>query len=84
MANHTQPPRYESSILAAGLAVAGTVFVSDKLSSLLQGALTYQMLLQATGILMIAAGICLLLVGWPARTPGRPADLRGRSDRSSS
>jgi hypothetical protein len=80
MARQNQPPRYESSLLAAGLAVAGSLYVSDKLSSLVRGALTFQVILQAAGILLIATGICLLLVEWPERTPEKPTRIPGASN----
>lgn len=67
MLNRNQPSRYESSTLAAALAVAGTLFLSDKLSSLGQhGVLTFPVVSQVAGILLLAAGLCLLLVEWPA------------------
>ena len=73
MTRQIQPPRSESSLLAAGLAVTGTLYFSDKLSSLADGALKLQVVLQAAGILMIAAGICLLLQEWPIPTSGKHA-----------
>ena len=79
MGNRNQPSRHESSMLAAGLAVAGTLFASDKLSSLAHAALTVQVVSEGAGILMIAAGICLLLVEWPVRTSSGRV-LRGKTN----
>ena len=62
MASRNQPSRYESTTLAVALAVAGTLFMFDKLGSLL----ALQVASQAAGILLVAAGVCLLLVEWPA------------------
>lgn len=67
MPNQNQPSRYQSSMLAAGLAVAGILLVYDKLGYLVRAALSAQVVLPAAGILMITAGICLLLIEWPER-----------------
>jgi len=71
MTRQIQPPRSESSLLAAGLAVTGTLYFSDKLSAVADGALKLQGVLQAAGISMLAAGICWLLQEWPIPTPGK-------------
>ncbi len=79
MPNQNQPSRYQSSMLAAGLAVAGILLVYDKLGYLVRGALSAQVVLPAAGILMIAAGICLLLIEWPERKSTRSERLRRRT-----
>ena len=79
MPNHNQPSRYQSSMLAAGLAVAGTLLVYDKLSYLVRAAFTAHIVFPAAGILMITAGICLLLVEWPERKSDRSKRFRRRT-----
>jgi len=62
MANQNQPDRWEASLLAAALAVAGGPFLFDKLASFVQsGALTLSLALRAAPILAIVAGAILLL-----------------------
>ena len=82
MASPNPPSRHEASILAAGLAVAGTAFMSDKLSSLARhGALASEVVLQVAAVALVTVGVCLLVVEWPARAAGRP--IRGRGDLNS-
>lgn len=71
MPNRTQPSRYQASILAAGLALAGALLAHDKIGFLVRAALNAQVLLPAVGILMITVGTCRLLVEWPERRSNR-------------
>ena len=72
MTRPNQPSRRESSMLAAALAAAGTLFMSDKLSSVAHhSGLAFPIVLQTAGIVMVAVGICLLLVEWPAARSSR-------------
>jgi len=82
MASPNPPSRHEASILAAGLAVAGTVFMSDKLSSLAHhSALASEVVLQIAAVVLVTVGVCLLVVEWPVRAAGRP--IRGRNNLNS-
>jgi hypothetical protein len=62
MANKTRRNSWEASLLAAALAIAGTLFFFDKLGSLLQnGAFSLQAALHAAPVLVVVLGISLLL-----------------------
>ena len=61
MANRNRRNGWESSLLAAALAVAGTLFFFDKLGSLMQSALSLQAIVHAAPILVVVLGATLLL-----------------------
>jgi hypothetical protein len=64
MAKPRQPERWKSAILAAAMAVAGTLFMFDKLGSLIHsGLLSWQMTVHASPALVVVLGMGLLLVG---------------------
>ena len=84
MASPNQPSRHEASVLAAGLAVAGTVFMSDKLSSLAHhGALASEVLLPVAAVVLVAVGVCLLVVEWPVRASNGPNAFQGKDNPNS-
>jgi len=78
MANRKQPERWESSMLAAVLAVAGTLFLFDKLGSLMQaGLLCFNTVMHSARLLLVVLGVSLVLADPGAGT----ADLvRGRTE----
>jgi hypothetical protein len=62
MANKNRRNCWESSLLAAALAVAGTLFFFDKLGSLMQNTtLSLQEVVHAAPVLVIVLGVSLLL-----------------------
>ena len=62
MKNNRQPDRWESSIIAAALAVAGTLFLSDKLACLLFIGNTFMHFVQHTApVMLVALGLTLLV-----------------------
>ncbi len=62
MANQNRRNRWESSLLAAALAVAGTLFLFDKLGSLFQsGTFSLQAMVHAAPVLVIVLGVSLWL-----------------------
>lgn len=62
MANRNRRNRWESSLLAAALAVAGTLFFFDKLGSLMQsGMLSLGSIVHTAPVLVIVVGVGLLL-----------------------
>lgn len=64
MAKQNQPDRWEASLLAAAMAVAGAPFLFDRLASLVQsGVLTLSLVLHAAPVLIIVAGAIVLLTG---------------------
>ncbi len=66
MAKQNQPERWESVIVAAAMAVAGTLFMFDKLGSLVEsGILSWHSTLHAAPMLVLVVGVGLLL---PARS----------------
>lgn len=67
MLMRNQPTRFESSTLAAALAAAGTLFMSDRLSVLAPlSSLSPQVVWPAAGIVLVATGVCLLVEEWPS------------------
>jgi len=61
MQTQKQPDRWESSIIAAALAVAGTLFLSDKLGSLMFASNLLLHVVQRTApVLLVALGLTLL------------------------
>lgn len=62
MAQKNQPDRWESLILAAALAVAGTLFIFDKLGSFMRtGNLVLHACLHSAPIFMLVMGVSLLV-----------------------
>jgi len=61
MAKRKQPERWESMMLAAVLAVAGTLFLFDKLSSLMRiSSLSLQTIGHVALLLLIAMAVSLM------------------------
>ena len=62
MASKKQPPRWEATLLAAVMAVAGAPFLFDKLGSLVRtGVLCIPAVLHSAPVLLAAVGAILLL-----------------------
>jgi hypothetical protein len=62
MASNRQPARWEATLLAAVMAVAGAPFLFDKLGSLVRtGTLFFPAILHSTPVLLVAVGAILLL-----------------------
>ena len=62
MASNKQPARWEATLLAAVMAVAGAPFLFDKLGSLVRtGILSFPAILHSTHVLLVAVGAILLL-----------------------
>ncbi|MGA8151408.1 MAG: hypothetical protein WB952_10700 [Terriglobales bacterium] len=62
MAKRKQPERWESTMLAAVLAVAGTLFLFDKLSSLMRNSsLSLQTIGHAAPLLLVVMAVSLML-----------------------
>jgi hypothetical protein len=79
MANRKQPDRWESSMLAAVLAVAGTLFLFDKLGSLMHaGLLSFNTVMHSAPLLLAVLGVSLILADQGAGTAdmgsGRPTE----------
>ncbi len=61
MANRKQPDRWESSLLAAIMAVAGTLFLFDKLGPLMRtNLLSFNTVMHASPLLLVVLGVSLL------------------------
>jgi hypothetical protein len=79
MANRKLPERWESSMLAAVLAVAGTLFLFDKLGSLMRaGLLSFHTVMHSAPVFLVVLGVSLMLADQGARTAdlgnGRPQE----------
>ena len=61
MAKPKQPERWEAVIVAAAMAVAGTLFMFDKLGSLMSGMLSWQTTVHAGPVLVVVVGLGLWL-----------------------
>jgi len=62
MAKRKQPDRWESTMLAAVLAVAGTLFLFDKLSSLMRNStLSLQTIGHSAPLLLVVMAVSLML-----------------------
>jgi len=84
MASPNQAARHEASMLAAGLAVAGTVFMSDRLNSMAHhGALVSEVFLPVAAVVLVTVGVCLLVVEWPVETTVRSNTFRVKDNRNS-
>ena len=63
MVKQNQPERWEAVIVAGAMAVAGTLFMFDRLGSLVRsGMLSWQTVLHEAPMLMVVLGVSLLLV----------------------
>jgi hypothetical protein len=70
MAKQNQPERWESVIVAAAMAVAGTLFMFDRLGSLVRsGMLSWQTTLHTAPMLLVVLGVGLLLAEQERMTP---------------
>jgi hypothetical protein len=77
MAKQNQPERWESVIVAAAMAVAGTLFMFDKLGSLVRsGMVSWQMTLHAAPMLVVVLGVGLLVADQEGMTAA-PAPRNG-------
>jgi hypothetical protein len=82
MAKQNQPERWESAIVAAAMAVAGTLFMFDKLGSLVRsGMLSWQTTQHAAPLLLVVVGVGLLLVEREGAAT-MPAERRSKGRRS--
>jgi hypothetical protein len=71
MVNGKQPDRWLSSLLAAAMAVAGSLFLFDKLGSLMRpGLLSWNTILHASPIFLAVLGLSLWLAQPAAATNG--------------
>jgi len=62
MASKKQPPRWEATLLAVVMAVAGAPFLFDKLGSLVRsGMLSIPAVIHLAPVLLVAVGAILLL-----------------------
>lgn len=62
MAKQNQPDRWEATLMAAMMTVAGAPFLFDRLASLVHtGVLTLSLVLRAAPVLAIVAGAIILL-----------------------
>ena len=62
MAHNNQPDRWEALILAAALAVAGTLFLFDKLGTLMRtGDLFSHAILHSAPMFLVVMGVSLML-----------------------
>lgn len=80
MANRNRRNGWESSLLAAALAVVGTLFFLDKLGSLMQSALSLQAVVHAAPMLVVVLGISLLLADHSAVAPRNQRSREGRHE----
>jgi hypothetical protein len=79
MANKNQPDRWKSLILAAALAVAGTLFVFDKLGSFMQtGNFLSHAFLHSAPMLLVVVGVSLIVadLGTTHAKSNRPREGR--------
>lgn len=79
MANGKQPDRWLSSLLAAAMAVAGSLFLFDKLGSLMRtGLLSFHSVLHASPIFLAVLGLSLWLAQPSANTAAGRHSGEGR------
>jgi hypothetical protein len=75
MANGKRPHGFESSILAAALAVAGVLFLFDKLGVLMRGGmLSTHAIVHSAPAFLVGVAICLIMAergAWNGRGPDR-------------
>jgi hypothetical protein len=80
MAKQNQPERWEAAIVAAAMAVAGTLFMFDRLGSLVRaGLLSWQTTLHAAPMLMVVLGVGLLLADQASVPPANGRSKEGQS-----
>ncbi|HTA25271.1 MAG TPA: hypothetical protein VK763_17200 [Terriglobales bacterium] len=85
MAKQNQPERWESVIVAAAMAVAGTLFMFDRLGSLVRsGMLSWQTTLHTAPMLLVVLGVGLLLAEQERMTPSpvRSGNRRSKEGQS--
>jgi hypothetical protein len=76
MGKPNQPERWEAAIIAAAMAVAGTLFMFDKLGSLVRsGVLSWQATVHPAPMLLVVVGMSLLLLD---QAPIPPVNGRSR------
>ena len=79
MASKKQPPRWEATLLAVVMAVAGAPFLFDKLGSLVRtGVLCIPAVLHSAPVLLVAVGAILLLADQRAMSTESEATTRTR------
>jgi hypothetical protein len=78
MAKKNRGNHWESSLLAAVLAVAGTLFIFDRLGSLIQGGMfCLRTVTHTSPALLVVVGLTLLLAeGTTAQSNGGKDDLK--------
>ncbi len=80
MAEQNQPERWESAIVAAAMAVAGTLFMFDRLGSLVRsGMLSWPTTLHTAPVLLVVLGVGLLLAEQERMTPSSVLSTNRRS-----
>jgi hypothetical protein len=85
MAKQNQPERWESAIVAAAMAVAGTLFMFDRLGSLVRsGMLSWQTTLHGAPMLLAVLGVGLLLAEQERITPSSVLSANQRSKKGQS
>jgi hypothetical protein len=63
MAKQTQPDRWESPMLAAAMALTGTLVIFDKLHSLMHSyILSWHLIPYCASVLLVVLGVCLMVV----------------------
>jgi len=83
MAKQNQPERWESVIVAAAMAVAGTLFMFDKLGSLVRsGTLSWQTTLHTAPMLLAVLGVGLLFADREPETTAPAANGRSKEAQS--
>jgi len=85
MAKGKQPERWESTMLAAVLAVAGSLFLFDKLSSLMRNiAVPFGAIGHAAPLLLVVMAVSLMLADQNTATDARePHAKAGHHERRS-
>jgi hypothetical protein len=79
MAQKNQPDRWESLILAAALAVAGTLFIFDKLGCFMRtGSLFSHAFLHSAPVFLVVMGVSLMVaeLGTTGAKGNRPRERR--------
>jgi len=62
MAKQTQPDRWESPMLAAAMALTGTLVIFDKLHSLMHSYIfSWHLIPYCTSVLLVVVGLCLMV-----------------------
>lgn len=80
MANRNRRNGWESSLLAAALAVVGTLFFLDKLGSLMSSTLSLQAVVHAAPVMVVVLGISLLLADHTAVVSRNERSREGRHE----